>query len=412
VQPPSEQQFNEVFSRVIASAPDGLSEEQFNALVDAELAKAEQPQGKKPLASMTKEEKVQHFMDDPFLKGAATGGVGTGGLVQATAEKGVGLVAGLMKRLGDRSMKGAMKIDRSYLNKMRGGRSVPIAEREQEIIDTANKLRINPVSPKGIHTTHEAVDAAQAQRQALIDAAPDVPVKGSGKAAVHEGRKVAQRLGRGEAPQARVGESLKTVQQVIDSPRTGEVTRQGVSFQQTPSQILGPNGKPVTKLTAVPGKEVRAAKDLRPKELAETITQTNEELRGLFGDTKLGPRAQTLMGTQGARREALDRVAGTAQNSDTMRRLIDLRNTQAIASHRMATHNPISLTDVISLSAGRPLVAAASFGMKPRALGAAGAALSQSVAPAIGRTAAPVGVTGEALARALLMMLSPDEQEP
>jgi hypothetical protein len=343
------------------------------------------PQGKKPWAEMTKEDKVQHFMDDPFLKGAATGGVGTGGLVQATAEKGVGILAGLTKRLGDRSMKSAMKIDRSYLNKMRGGRGKPIAAREQEIIDTANELRINPVSPKGVDRTYAAIDEASDARRALIDAAPDVPVQGSGRAAVAAGRRVTHEIGKGEASQGRMAESLNTVRQIAAHPRTGQ---------------------------SVPGRQVRVAKDLTPRQLEETISATNNELTGLFGDSKLGPRAQTLMGTQSARRQALDSVAGTADVSDQLRRLIDLRNTQGIASHRAATHNPISLTDVISISAGRPAVAAASFGMKPRVLGAAGSALSQSVAPAIGRTAAPVGVTGEALARALLMMLSPDEQEP
>lgn len=313
--------------------------------------------------------------------------------------------APFVKRVGDRAMKGALKIDRSYLGKMRGGRLKPIAAREQEIIDTANKLKINPVSPRGLDVTEGAINQANARRQVLINAAPDEPVASSGAAAVRAGRKVAQKIGRGEAPQGRLKESLNTVQQIVDSPRTGEVSRQAVSFQPTQSAILDSAGRPVTRLSAVPGKEIRRAKDLTPRQLADTIEETNDELRGLFGDSKLGARARTLMGTQGARRQSLDRVAGTGNVSEELRKLIDLRNVQNIASHRVATHNPVSLTDVISLSAGRPLVAAGSFGMKPRVLGGVGAALSQTAAPQLMQRSGAAGISAADLARAIATLM-------
>jgi hypothetical protein len=68
----------------IVEFPDGTSPEAMEQAL-AEFAQPEPPAGKPEWANMSKEEKVQHFMDDPFLKGAATGGVGAGGLATGAA---------------------------------------------------------------------------------------------------------------------------------------------------------------------------------------------------------------------------------------------------------------------------------------------------------------------------------------
>jgi hypothetical protein len=450
-QPISEQEFTAIARRVAETAPPGLDEAGFNALIDAAVARhlAVPPYHRENVlrAQQDTHEKAEQlpsigglvgsFVPGPFRPVAAATGGGLGAmgrnllqdrplmdtvLQDATAQgltslggdllaRGIRSLSPVISRLGDRLMKGALKADRGYLSKMTGHGRGNIPAREQELVETARQLNINPMSTKGADAIDDALERTREARLIKINRAPDQPVPGSGARAVRVGRRVTQRLGRGEAPQARVAESASTVNKIIESPRTGEVVQQRVSFAQQPSSILDPRGRPILRTVAVPGREVRAPKDLTPRQLAETVEETNAELRGLFGDAKLGPRAQTLMATQSARRGALDDAADTATESEMMRRLIDLRNVANVARHRSATHNPLSLTDLISLTAGRPVVAAGSAAIKPLFLGALGHH-AQRLAPAMTRTGQPIGLTAEQLTRALQALLSSPSPTP
>jgi hypothetical protein len=73
------------------SFPDGTDPAVIQATVKRLTGgreKSDNPYATPPLNSMTKEQKVEHFMNDPFLKGAATGGVTTGSLVKKVGDLG------------------------------------------------------------------------------------------------------------------------------------------------------------------------------------------------------------------------------------------------------------------------------------------------------------------------------------
>jgi hypothetical protein len=350
------------------------------------------------------------YQGRPITEGVATDAAiqGAAQLLGPLISKAKSALVPIAQKGHDVLMKGALKMDRGYLNKMTGPRG-DLAAKEQRILNTVRGLGVNPTTRAGGERIQSAIEDIAAKRTAKIAAAPDEPVPRSGRAAEHAGRRVTEKIGRGEAPRERLATSRGVVEQIKESPRTGEAALQRVSFAQQPTPILDASGRPITRLVPIAGKEIRRAKDLTPQQLAETIEETNNELRGLFGDAKLGPRAETLMGIKGARGQSLDLAARTGPLSRQMRDLIDVRNVSQIARRRADAYNPIGLTDVISLSAGRPTVLAASMSMKPKTQGALAALLGRKA-----RTLAEPGaseVMTPQLARLLHLLLTSHEQE-
>lgn len=304
--------------------------------------------------------------DSAFDGGKTAASALVGGKVGTAALRAVAPPA---QRLAQRFMKSAMKADRGYLEKMSGSKHGGIAKMEDEIVDTALSRNINPVSRKGLDKVHDAIDDVSARRTGVIRSAPATPIPFSGGRADRAALKGLAKAKRGDAPQDDIAAVEALIKDLRTSPKTSEISQQGVSFASQPSSLLNAQGQPLMRMRAVPGKETSRLKDLTPTETAEAITAGNDRLRGLFGGTTKNAEIQARLGVQRTRTASLDKAAGTKPMSEDMRRLIDLRNVGNIALRRADASNPISMTDVISLSAGRPAVGAVSAGMKSANLG-------------------------------------------
>lgn len=310
-------------------------------------------------------------------RGDIGGGLGEGaGLIASLgAPKVVGKAARataraaqpLLRRGAGRAMAGALKIDRGYLEKMAGAKRKGIAKMEQEIIETAVRSGVNPLRDRGANRVQSMIEGTDAARTAKIQAAPAVPVRGSGRHALRAAGDMARRVRKGDAPQGDIAQVRQFVKDLTTSPDTSEAFMQRVSFPLQP--VRSASGS-VTDMAAraKPGAVQSRLKDLTPQELAETITAGNDRLRGLFSGQGKNAELRSRLAVQRARTKDLDRAAGTAPESQQLRQLIDLRNVTNIARRRADANNPISLTDVISLSAGRPAVLAGSIAMKPKML--------------------------------------------
>lgn len=301
-------------------------------------------------------------------KDAALGGI-TNAAIPAALNKIVAsarpMVSGLLRRGAERTMKSALKPDRGYLEKMAGARKGGIVKMETDLVRTALENNVNPLRQSGTDKIQGLIDDVAQMRQTKIQRAPNAPVRGSASQADRAARVESARLAKGDA----TGDDRATAAAFLDdlrtSPATTEVKSQGVSFQQTPSPIVGPNGQPIMVTRAVPGQAVSGLKDLTPRELDDTVRAGNDRLRGMFGGNSKNAEVQSRLGVQRARSQSLDRAAGTRAESDTMKRLIDLRNVAQIARRRAEARDPIGITDIISLSAGNPAVTVGSAAMKP-----------------------------------------------
>lgn len=277
-----------------------------------------------------------------------------------------------------RAMKGAIKPDRGYLEKMAGSKRGGIEKMETDIAETALDEGINPVRRKGLDALQGKLDDIDAKRTAKIAAATAEPIAGQARSADAAAQKTLRKVSRGTAPQGDIANVSTFIDEMRSSPQLSEVTQQGVSFVDDVSPVLGPSGERLGRLRAVPGKEVRGLKDLTPQELADAIKADNDRLRGLFGDKSKNAEVQARLSVQRANTDSLDRAAGTKPLSRRMKRLIDLRNVGNIATRRASSNNPVSLTDIISLSAGRPAVFAGSVGMKAPILAELGLKMSRA----------------------------------
>lgn len=284
----------------------------------------------------------------------------------------------MLQSMGLRAMKSAIKPDRGYLEKMAGSRRGGIAKMEGEIAQTALDEGVNPVRRKGMEALQSKIDDVAAQREAAIDAAPNVPVPKSGNRAMAAGRRSLKVLSRGDAPQ----DDMATVQKFLDDL---------VTSPKVSAKVATPTGQVQSRL-----------KDLTPKELQQTVESGNDRLRGLFNGQSKNAEVQARLRVQRARTRSLDEAAGTRPLSDRMRRLIDLRNTGNIATRRAEANNPVSLTDIISLSAGRPGVLAGSVGMKAPVLGEVAGLLNRTGKSFTGDTNANL----DALRRAVLALIA------
>lgn len=311
------------------------------------------------------------LLEGGSAKDAATSGA-INWAIPAGMEKAIGAlrqpVANLLRRGAVRSMKAAVKPDRGYLEKMAGSKRGGIAKMETEIAETALDEGVNPVRRSGMDKLQGKIEGVAAERTGRINAAPDVPVAKSGRRAMAGGRLTRRVMARGDAPQDDMAVVDKFINDLTTSPRT-----------------------------AAGGK----MRDLTPKELAETVEAGNDRLRGLFSGQSKNAEVQARLNVQRARTRSLDEAANTGELSNKMRKLIDLRNVGNIATRRAESNNPISLTDVISFSAGRPAVAAGSIGMKAPVLADIAGALNRA-----GKSVGTPSERAEALRRILVAYLA------
>jgi hypothetical protein len=257
-----------------------------------------------------------------------TEGVSSGAFGAATK------VPGLLGKLGRRAIKGSLKVDRGYLEKMATARKQGLMGAEDEIVDTvlAQPGRRNVLTHAGADRLQGRLNEAGAARQAKIQAAPDVPVAHSGAA---QGQTLNRRLTKElDATQSEgVDATRKVLRDLSANPKYG-ANAQG---------------------------ELR---DLTPQELARRVEADNADLRSMFGREQ-APGLEAVKAVRGINAKMLDRAAGTKADSQQMKKLIDLRNVTNIARRRGEARDVIGITDVVSLSAGRPEVLGATTAMRP-----------------------------------------------
>jgi hypothetical protein len=340
------------------------------------------------------------------------------------------VASSVMRRGAVRAMKGALKPDRGYLEKMAGAKRGGIAKMETEIVETALDNDVNVTKARGLAKLQEILEQTAAERTAKIDAAPNVPVKRIGIKAEAAARRAKRVLSRGDASQDDIAVAEKFLNDLKSSPRTTEpfvpkVTYAPVrpgrvghgqasftSFTAPPvspqsqmlwagrpsvtAQVGGASTRASTPLVAA-GEVKRRMKDLTPRQLSETIEAGNDRLRGLFNGQSNNAEIQARLRVQRARTRSLDDAAGTRDLSTRMRRLIDLQKVGNIATRRAEANNPVSLTDIISLSAGRPGVFLGSVAMKPSKLAGIALAMNRT-----GKSLATPSARAEALRRLLI----------
>lgn len=309
------------------------------------------------------------------------------------------VVSRLFRRGAVRGMKSALKPDRGYLEKMAGAKRGGIVKMENELAETALDENINVMRNKGVSALQSKIDATDVQRTGRINAAPDEEITRSGRNALRAGRRTQRKVARGDAAQDDIAAAERFLGELQTSPQTSRVTRQGVEFVDETSPVLDSAGKSIGRLRAVPGKEVRELANLTPKQQADVIQANNDRLRGLFNDQSKNVEIQSRLAVQRARTADLDRVAGTKELSQRMRKLIDLRNVGNIAKRRSDSVNPVSLTDIISLSAGRPAVFLGSVGMKAPNLASLSLLMNRA-----GKSVAKESEAVDALRRMLIQM--------
>lgn len=301
-------------------------------------------------------------------KDAAIGGI-TNSVIPAVINKAIAasrpMVSGLLRRGAERTMKSALKPDRGYLEKMAGARKSGIVKMETDLVRTALENNVNPLRQSGTDKIQGLIDDVAQMRQLKIQRAPNTPVPRSGARADRAARIERARLSRGDAPQ----DDLAVADDVIDKMRLSPRTASGGQLR-----------------------------DLTPRELDETVKAGNDRLRGLFGGNSKSAEVQTRLGVQRARSQSLDRAAGTRAESDTMKRLIDLRNVAQIARRRAEARDPIGITDIISLSAGNPAVTVGSAAMKPAMQGD----LARMMASGSRRMAGPRSEIGDLIRQLLI----------
>jgi hypothetical protein len=279
-------------------------------------------------------------MREVALEGLTQGG---GALVGGGISKGV---AGAGKAVGRKMMGGALKIDRSYLKKMaqaEAGES--ILGKEQRLIDRALDADGNVLTTKGINRLQDRLDDVAQRRDTAIVSAQQTPVAGSGRQ-IESGVVASAADETGLAPQDNLEQIARVVRQIQENPR----------INTNASGLVMPGGQ-----------QPLGVRDLTPNELATLIEGTNRNLQGLYGEgsAAASARATALKGGIGAARDALEQAVPESRTlGREMRDMIDLRNVAQLAQARSNNQNLIGLTDVISLSAGRPAVLAASLAQR------------------------------------------------
>lgn len=411
--PLDEAQFNAVAERVIASAPQGLDEASFMSLLDEEVNKAEAMQamvasGKQDLS---KDLSVAagiaagpailpgaiasggaYYLGER-LKGQNRGEAAKAGLTEGALSAGIGTglkaLSGPVSRVLDsgamRFVKGGIKAPLQYLEHMAGAGAAGADAMEDRIARTVLDSGVNPMRAKGARRLQGDINKTAAARTAKIEAAPDVPVPGSGNRAT----KAFHRVMKGRTNQTDATKELKQVRAVMRS--------------QAANPRFGAN-------------DTGELPDLTPKELAELITGDNRTLSEAYGRTPKPARLEAVKEAKAARAGALDEAAGTKELSARMRDLIDVRNVSDLARQRAGKRDAIGITDIISLSAGRPEVLAATTMMRPAMQVGTGRTLGRASRAAAGANTSALrellrGATPDAVRSLLGELMASHEQD-
>jgi hypothetical protein len=337
------------------SAPDDATPEELDAIAndaagpDPEPSQASAPRhpyATPPLNSMTKEQKVEHFMNDPFLKGAATGGVTTGSLVKKVGDLG--------RRVAEPVMDMAFGAQAAVKNKFPTVNLSRVALREGVGATNAAKAsRLGKEAARAVPAAGRAADAAGAApvtaRQVIGDLRP-----------VFDRAQQAKRGGISEAPQS----VMNVVRRLRKEIPSGGLSREDALVAKSEWQRLA---KP-----ALHG---------QPGELASMDPRAAQAVAGSFakhsraGAEGIGSaldRAQELM--------ALERATKSASGRQPLLRML-LGATAGAGAGALSGDVTTGL-----MSAAIPMLA-----MSPRGLSAAARGIYGSAEPA-----------SEALIRALM----------
>jgi hypothetical protein len=262
--------------------------------------------------------------------------VGTAMAFAPAARPGVSfrpIQAGL-ERTGTRLMRGAVKPATGEINKMQGAAKMGLDAKSDQIAQVALKENVNPMTRGGLETIQQRIDALDSVRDADIAGAAQVPVQGSGFRQLSSLRPVSQRYKVQSTPDA-------DVQSVVGL---------GKEMARNPA------------LTKPTGKGMR---DLTPNELNALNKGDNKALSGKMGkinDAEIDARKAVT----GSRRADMEAVApGTKETGRRMSDLINLRNVSNVARKRGEGRDGLGLTDLVTLSSGRPETFLLSTAMRP-----------------------------------------------
>jgi hypothetical protein len=251
-----------------------------------------------------------------------------------------------------------------------------------------NYLRtgVNPGRASGMQKIQRNVEEGWAKYDAGIAAAPQVPTPGSGQAQLMALKPVVQKYRQQSSPDS-------DVKSITDFGRA--MTRNPAMSERSPAVARG--GQVVT-----PRK--REMKDLTPNEENMLNKGDNRAMSGLFGkvgDAEIDARKAVIEG----RRQRMDAAApGTRELGQQVSRDITGRNVANIRRRRTEGNNPVSLTDVISLSSGHPSTFMLSTALRPAVQGMGAGALYRTGA------ALPSQIDLTALYRLALMQQLEEEQ--
>jgi len=253
-----------------------------------------------------------------------------GGVQGAMSVLGSGISTGAGK-LAIKAMGSGLKAPISELRKVVGG---SLKERDIDIVTNALNARTNPLRTVGTQRLQGMTDAADDLSNAMIMEAPATPVPNSGARQVARLRELDAEYAPGSA---------------VEKPRA--------AIASVRRQMLDAHGEDV------PGMG-RVMKDQTPQQIAATRSVNNRRLRGMYGKDA-DDEAEALKALTGEQREILEQaVPGTQPIGRRMSELINLRTIADMAQLRSHKNNPVSITDILSVTAGNPGIAAVSVAQK------------------------------------------------
>lgn len=245
--------------------------------------------------------------------------------------------AGAM-RGGVNVVRRAQKAPVSTLNKMAGVKQMGLDVAAEKVARTELSERL-PMR-HGAARTQGVIDEAVQARDAAIEAAPGLPVKGSGMAQFNALREPMQKARSQRLPEADVAavsglgrEMMRNPKLTIRSPTAGRT---------------------------------REPLDLTPRELNALNKGDNAALSDAYGARKSSAELGARKAVAASGRESIEQgVPGTRGQGRRINDLINLRNVQNMAGRRANARDAVGLTDIIGVASGHPSTLLASTAMRP-----------------------------------------------
>jgi hypothetical protein len=288
----SEQQFNDVFNRVMASAPDGLDEASFNALLDQEVAKAEgTPRHRQ------KPSKAPEIANSPLMQRLVEGAEG-GGLMTAApgmAAEGGKFLQGVARRLYGGLLKPKQGLKDSFGD-------------ATEIAGTLLKERA-PISKGGVAKMTGRLADSRGKAMGMVKAADDAGMQGVvAKDVVSEFAPVVKELRKrvdiGQADElGKVGQRGKRILSTVHrSPTGGEIPlTRAQALKETAQDASSGAYRAMERGT----QKQLSADDMLDTAVARGLKQGIE--RRVPGVQAQNARTQSLIGGKNALEDAVER---------------------------------------------------------------------------------------------------------